>query len=133
MYVSFLSLFTDTLPQVEAVINESNASSITLSWTAPFSLDVTDVDPDILYSVLISNVTDDEPIAVSCSECINITETHYTFTPDYPSPCHKYNFTVLPLNGAGVGEPSQSILGQMTGNTCEPVFMNVHCNVHVHT
>ena len=62
----------------------SNASSVTISWTAPFSLDVTGVDPDTWYSVLIYNVTDENnPTAILCTDCINITETHYTFTPDY--------------------------------------------------
>ena len=72
----------------------STATTIIISWSAPFSLDVTDVDPDIWYSVLIYNVTDN-PTATPCADCINITETHYTFTPDYPSPCHKYIFTVI--------------------------------------
>ncbi|CAI8007193.1 hypothetical protein GBAR_LOCUS5098 [Geodia barretti] len=85
----------------------SNASSVTISWSAPFSLDVTGVDPDIWYSVLIYNVTDENnPTAILCTDCINITETHYTFTPDYLSPCHVYNFSVIPLNGAGQGESS---------------------------
>ena len=85
----------------------SNASSVTISWTAPFSLDVTGVDPDIWYSVLIYNVTDET--AILCTDCINITETHYTFTPDYLSPCHVYNFSVIPVNGAGQGESSPYI------------------------
>ncbi|CAI8008565.1 hypothetical protein GBAR_LOCUS5864 [Geodia barretti] len=85
----------------------SNASSVTISWSAPFSLDVTGVDPDIWYSVLIYNVTDENnPTAILCTDCINITETHYTFTPDYLSPCHVHNFSVIPLNGAGQGESS---------------------------
>ena len=80
----------------------SNASSVTISWTAPFSLDVTG---DIWYSVLICNVTDENnPTAILCTDCINITETHYTFTPDYLSPCHVYNFSVIPVNGVGQGE-----------------------------
>ena len=87
-----------------------NASSATISWSAPFSLDVTGVDPDIWYSVLIYNVTDENnPTAILCTDCINITETHYTFTPDYLSPCHVYNFSVTPLNGAGQGESSPNI------------------------
>ena len=86
-------------------VDAKNASSVTISWSAPFSLDVTDVDPDIWYSVLIYNVTDENnPTAILCTDCINITETHYTFTPDYLSPCHVYNFSVIPLNGAGQGE-----------------------------
>ena len=90
----------------------SNASSVTISWTAPFSLDVTGVDPDIWYSVLIYNVTDENnPTAILCTDCINITETHYTFTPDYLSPCHVYNFSVIPVNGAGQGESSPHVSG----------------------
>ena len=70
-----------------------------ISWTAPFSLDMTGVDPDIWYSVLIYNVTDENnPTASSVlTILIAITETHYTFTPDYLSPCHAYNFSVIPL------------------------------------
>ena len=90
----------------------SNASSVTISWTAPFSLDVTGVDPDIWYSVLIYNVTDENnPTAILCTDCTNITETHYTFTPDYLSPCHVYNFSVIPVNGAGQGESNTYVSG----------------------
>ncbi|CAI7999225.1 hypothetical protein GBAR_LOCUS2659 [Geodia barretti] len=71
------------VPNLSAV---SDASSVTISWSAPFSLDVTGVGPDIWYSVLIYNVTDENnPTAILCTDCINITETHYTFTPDYLS------------------------------------------------
>ena len=90
----------------------SNASSVTVSWTAPFSLNVTGVDPDIWYSVVVYNVTDENnPTAILCTDCINITETHYTFTPDYPSHCHVYNISVVPLNGAGQGEGSSITVG----------------------
>ena len=82
-------------------------TSVTISWSPPFSLNVTGVDPDIWYSVFIYNVTDENnPTAILCTNCTNITETHYTFTPDYLSPCHVYNFSVVPLNGAGQGESS---------------------------
>ena len=87
----------------------SDASSINISWRAPWSLDVTGVDHDIWYSVLIQNVTDeDRPTDILCADCTNITETHYTFTPDHLSPCHVYNFTIIPANGAGLGERSDS-------------------------
>ena len=91
-------------------------------WTAPFSLDVTDVDADIWYSVLIFNV---ETTAVSCFECTNITETHYTFTLDYPSPCHKYNFTIVPLNGAGEG-PSSAIVVNFNDSEAGTVICKEH-------
>ena len=103
-------LLPGSLSAVGDLRASSNASSVTISWTAPFSLDVTGVDPDIWYSVLIYNVTDENnPTAILCTDCINITETHYTFTPDYLSPCHVYNFSVIPVNGAGQGESSTSI------------------------
>jgi hypothetical protein len=92
------------------VIN--NISSVTISWTAPFSLDVTGSDPDIWYSVLIYNVTDENnPTAILFTDCINITETHCIFSPDYTSPCHVYNLSVIPLNGAGQGESSGNSSG----------------------
>ncbi|CAI8007712.1 hypothetical protein GBAR_LOCUS5345 [Geodia barretti] len=101
----------------------SNANSVIISWSAPFSLDVTGVDPDIWYSVLIYNVTDENnPTAILCTDCINITETHYTFTPDYLSPCHVYNLSVIPLNGAGQGESSPSI----TITIGKPTFIRTH-------
>ena len=85
----------------------SDSTSITISWEAPWSLDVTGVDHDIWYSVLIQNVTDENnPTPISCTDCTNITETVYTFTPDHLSPCHVYNFSVTPFNGAGQGESS---------------------------
>ena len=89
-----------------------NASSVSVLWSAPFSLDVTGVDPDTWYSVLIYNVTyKNNPTAILCTDCINITETHYTFTPDYLSPCHVFNYSVIPMNGAGLGESNTVTVG----------------------
>ena len=96
---------TGLLASVRDLTYSDSLTIIIISWSAPFSLDVTGVDPDIWYSVLIYNVTDN-PTAIPCTDCMDITETHYTFTPDYPSPCHKYIFTVIPLNGAGQGHSS---------------------------
>ena len=85
----------------------SNGTSVTISWSPPFSL-----IPDIWYSVFIYNVTDENnPTAILCTNCTNITETHYTFTPDYLSPCEKFLFSVIPLNGAGQGESSGIVTG----------------------
>ena len=98
---------------LEIQVSESNDSkSVTISWTAPF-LDVTGVYPDIWYSVFIYNVTDENnPTAILCTNCTNITETHYTFTPDYLSPCHVYYFSVVPVNGIGEGDRSKNVSGR---------------------
>ena len=87
----------------------SNALFINISWTAPFTLDVTDVDPDIWYSVLIYIVTDETAVSVPYANCINITETFCVFTPDHLCPCYNYTFTVIPYNGVGQGERSKNI------------------------
>ncbi|CAI8045438.1 hypothetical protein GBAR_LOCUS25133 [Geodia barretti] len=112
-------------------VDAKNGTSSTISWTAPFSLDVTGVDPDIWYSVLIYNVTDEKNLtAILCTDCINITETHYTFTPDYLSPCHVYIFSVIPLNGAGQGESSPNITDETKFPEVEVEALNdSHCEV----
>ena len=105
-------IITGPVSEVGDLKLAESSTSITISWSPPFTLDVTGVDPDIWYSVLIYNVTDENnPTAILCTHCTNITETHYTFNPDYPSPCHAYNFTVIPFNGAGKGNSSLNVTG----------------------
>ena len=102
---------------------ERRSKSINISWTAPFSLDVTDVDPDIWYSVLIYNVTDETTVSVPYPNCTNISETFCVFTPDHLSLCHKYNVTVIPQNGVGVGESSFLSIGTRTDCASIPVVI----------
>ena len=74
-------------------MNESiSVSVISISWKAPFSLDLTTAEPDIQYCVDVYNVTEGDLVESRC----DITETSYTFTPDNPSPDHLFNFTVTP-------------------------------------
>ena len=100
------------LAPVGDVSVENGSDSILLSWSPPFSLDVTGVDHDIWYTVLISNVTDKgNPTAIPCTDCHNLTQPHYTFTTANPSPAHKYSFTVIPQNGVGEGNRSEPVEG----------------------
>ena len=115
--------YTGVLSAVSNAEFVRSASSIVISWTAPFSLDVTGVDPDIWYSVLIHNVTDETAVSVPYPNCVNISETFCVFTPDHLSPCHKYNITVIPQNGAGVGESSFISIGTHTDSPSIPVVI----------
>ena len=115
--------YTGVLSAVSNAEFIRDASSIVISWTAPFSLDVTGVDPDIWYSVLIYNVTDETAVSVPYPNCTNISETFCVFTPDHLSPCHKYNVTVIPQNGAGVGESSFLNIGTRTDSPSIPTVI----------
>ena len=118
---------TGPLAPVGNVSVENGHDSILLSWSPPFSLDVTGVDPDIWYTVLISNVTDkDNPTAVPCSDCHNLTQPHYTFSTTNPSPCHKYSFAVVPQNGAGEGGISEPEEGAFTDSKCM-CYLDMYC------
>ena len=103
-YVNFKNEILGPLSAVGDLRATSDASSVTISWSSPFSLDMTGVDPDIWYSVFIYNVTDENnPTAILC---INIIETSYTFTPE----CfNTYNISVVPFNCVGEGESSGNI------------------------
>ena len=102
----------------------SSGSSVNIFWTAPWSLDVTGVDHDIWYSVLIQNVTDeDRPTDILCTDCTNITETNYTFTPDHLSPCHVYNFTIITWERGVTFLLLQVVSSRMIGRACVRVLL----------
>ena len=91
-----------------------------LYWKPPFSLNVTDTDPDIWYTVLVNNVTDiDNTVSIPCTNCVNITEPFYAFTRDHPSPNDVFSFAVLPINGAGEGNLSQFLVETFNFPRCE--------------
>ena len=81
----------------------------TLSWTAPFSLDLTNVDPDIAYCVDIYNITCGRRDLI-ISDC-NVTEPSYSSSaPDG----YIYEYIVTPrsnVEGARNGTPSQPLTG----------------------
>ena len=113
MVDSFTCLIIMLLLGVLSAVRDLRATrdgiSVIISWSPPFSL-----IPDVWYSVFIYNVTDENnPTAILCTDCTNITETHYTFTPDYLSPCHVYNLSVVPLNGAGHGDIATFVVGNI--------------------
>ena len=84
-------------------------NSSTLSWTPPFSLDLTGVDTDIIYCVDIYNITCRRRDLI-ISDC-NVAEPSYTF--DVPHG-YIYEYIVIPRSnvpGAGNGTSSQPFRG----------------------
>ena len=66
------------------VTNLVRVNSTTISWDPPFSLDLTDVDPDIVYCVEVYNVTDCGTGELLTGDC-NVTVTNYTIPYDIGS------------------------------------------------
>ena len=99
------------LPAPSSVsVNDMNTTAIWLSWEAPPTLDITDVDPDISnYTVYITNT--------SCyTGIINQTTvlgTEYIFTrpPGEEDPDPWYKFCVSAWNVVGEGERSEPVDG----------------------
>ena len=80
---------------------ESLGQVVHLTWDAPFSLDITGVDPDIWYRVDIT--VDDIPL----NKYDDIDTTEFNFTVDDIS--LMYEFQVTPINGAGNGTISNPV------------------------
>ena len=83
----------------------------TLNWDPPYSLDLTNVDPDIAYCVEVYNITCGERELVF-SDC-NVTENSYTSDAIAPDG-YIYEYIVTPrsnVQGAQNGTPSQPLRG----------------------
>ena len=72
----------------------------TLSWDPPFSLDLTDVDPDIVYCVEVYNITCGGRELVF-SDC-NVTENSYNSDAIAPDG-YIYEYNVTPRSNVQLG------------------------------
>ena len=85
--------------------------NIHLSWIPPFTLDLTNVEPDLQYLLQVINISDrNNPAAIPCIEC-PLNETEYEFTLANPNPCNTFEFSVAAKNGAGLGNMSAPMIG----------------------
>ena len=85
----------------------------TLSWSPPFSLDLTNVEPDIVYCVYVYNITCGGR-ELLISDC-NVIETSYTCDVIAPDG-YIYEYIVAPrsnVEGAQNGTPSQPVRGKI--------------------
>ena len=105
---------------VDAVSNlktESLGKVIRLTWDAPFSLDITGIDPDIWYRVDIT--VDNNPFNNSSDSIpfntyfVNITE--FNFINNGANTSVIYQFRVTPINGAGDGTTSTPVTDYFSG------------------
>ena len=101
IHMNNILVYTGQLSAVGDLSVISNANSVTISWSAPFSLDVTGV---IWYSVLVYNVTDENNTAIIFN--FNVTTRRYTFSFHCPQ---KYLISVVAFNDVGLGTSDGSV------------------------
>ena len=78
----------------------SHQSSILLTWTPPFSLDITGVDPDLWYCVEVYHISRrGAPLTTNCS----VYEPQFYFTAPNQSQCDLFEFRVIAVNRVGSG------------------------------
>ena len=109
-----MSLYICTTGNLSAVSNiavHNNSTTIRVTWTAPFSLDLTNAEPDIAYCVDIFNITNEERhILTNCS----VLQTHYRFVSNDSNPRDQFKFIITPrsnIEGARNGTPSKPVFG----------------------
>ena len=92
--------FIGLLAAVENLTVHSKWSSILLTWTPPFSLDITGVDPDLWYCVEVYNITwGRAPLTTNCS----VYEPQFYLTALNHSPCDLFEFRIFAVNAVGNG------------------------------
>ena len=92
-------------------------TAITISWDPPFTLDITNTEDDLWYTIEIRNVTNgnnSNTTVIPCSTC-PVYEPCYNFTIDSPDPCSRFSFRITAINGAGIGQTSETVYGYFLG------------------
>ena len=107
-------------------MNEPVNGTLHLSWTPLTTIDLTNIEHDLLYNVTITKrvlfdvVDERDTTVIVCKECPLLTP-HYNFTLDSneTNPCVYYQFTVFAFNDDGRGELATPIIyhGDTTGRS----------------
>lgn len=85
--------------------------AIVIIWEPPFSLNLTDTEPDIIYCVEMFNVTGRKSRDHILSDC-NVVVPYYTFTSSQPDPTDTFEVIITPrsnIEGATNGTLSESL------------------------
>ena len=95
-------------------------TAIHLTWDHPYTLDVTDIDPDISgYMIYIRNANTGNTTTVS------VTETKYTLVRQDFSHCDMFEFRIQALNVVGEGNVSDPVAATYLGRK-HPITTCLH-------
>ena len=93
----------------------SDQHSVRFSWSAPFTLNISDMEPDILHYVVYI-IRDD-----GHNDTANTTGTHYELQAD-PCQSHQYHVEIAAVNVVGGGEKFVSPENNLEGGYCFCVY-----------
>ncbi len=100
-----------------------NDLTIFLTWEAPLSLDLTDIDPDITHYEI--SVFDNK---TGASENFTTFHTEYTYLVHHihsTDLCQDLEFSVLALNVVGKGSKSTLKIAPREGRLCHNNFIRI--------
>ena len=108
-FICMLDLVLGFLEAVGFLTIYANGSSVYITWTPPFTLNITGIDPDITgYCITVTSRITSLTLHSQCG--INVTEYYYTFSPD--SACNTFNFSIVPVNIVGNGTSATVMYSQ---------------------
>lgn len=90
----------------------SQRDIIRITWTPPFSLDITGVDLDMWYRVEVYNITNRRVTLTNHSVYV----PEFNFNVPNASPHDQFEFRVTPINTAGNGTTSHPVSGRFLGS-----------------
>jgi len=97
-------MFIGLLAAVGSLKANPEQTFVNLTWTPPFSLDITSIDPDFFYYVEVYNISAGVTLFNdSYRYMYSVSEPRFNFEIPSPSPCDLFEFRVIPSNGAGNG------------------------------
>ena len=90
--------------------------TLQLMWEPPYSLDITNVEPDILnYTIYTLTYTTDFANATETNMSISANNTQYTMVREHPQLCTVLEFRVSAVNAAGESNKSAPVKVRVGG------------------
>ena len=110
-------------------VTDSHPDFLLVSWTAPFSLDITNSDLDLWYSLSILTPTSGSLLPFTCPDCHHITDTFYNLSASGLTQ-GVYEIQVLSVNSYSISsQPSKIPLYVRMAPNTHDYFSGINPNI----